>query len=209
MTTGRPDSGHWVVAGLTLAGRTILAAGRLLWWAGRLTVATAYALAWLGRRALWPLYLRVLWPAGLWLWTLVLRYATGLPLIHTRNAVYTPWRRGLRPPHRPPRRLPWMPRWRWDGRLNWLLARVPRVWWAYWPGWQRTLVRWCAAAVLYSWWRWPAVTPWVLLALAAATAYALVQVWGRHRPAPPQLPPRRVPSTIGPPPRLAAKNPAP
>lgn len=62
------------------------------------------------------------------------------------------WLRGAVPPARPARRF------------------VPRIHWAYWPGWQRAIVRWAFTALVVAGWLYPLATALTVAAAVAAAA---------------------------------------
>jgi hypothetical protein len=59
--------------------------------------------------------------------------------------------------------------------------RLPRIWWAWWPGWQRAVVRWALTGLVVAGWYAPLLTALVVALLAAVTISAAAYV-RRHRP---------------------------
>jgi hypothetical protein len=119
---------------------------------GVLSVVAAFFVGvwWLLRHLVAPLVKHVLAPATVFLLIIASRWFSGAALTgRARPATFT---RGAVPPARPARRF------------------AVRINWAYWPGWQRAVVRWVATALVVAGLMWPVAT------IAAVTAVVLTVV---------------------------------
>lgn len=115
-------------------------------------VAFFTGLVFLARWVVKPLVKYVLAPATVVVAVLVWRWLSGADLTgRKRTATF---RHGAVAPARPARRL----------------AR--RINWAYWPGYQRAIVRWVLTALLAAAWLYPVATALAMLSIIAAAVAA-------------------------------------
>ena len=125
--------------------------------AGVLSVIAAFCQGvwWLVRYIAYPLVKYVLAPATLFVLVMGWRWLSGAAL--TGKARPATFLHGAVPPARPVRRF--------TAGINW----------AYWPGWQRAIVRWVVTALVVTGLMWPAAT------IAAVAAVVLAAVAMRYR----------------------------
>ena len=122
---------------------------------GSLIVGFVVGLVFLIRRVIVPLVRHVVAPAVMIALVLAWRWLSGAAM--TGKARPASFRRGAVPPARPARRF------------------VARINWAYWPGWQRAIVRWVLTALVVAGLMWPAATT------AAVVSVVLAAVVMRYR----------------------------
>jgi hypothetical protein len=124
---------------------------------GVLSVIAAFVTGvwWLVRYIAYPLVKYVLAPATVFVLIMTWRWLSGAAL--TGKARPATFLRGAVPLARPVRRF--------TVRLNW----------AYWPGWQRAIVRWVLTALVVAGLMWPVAT------IAAVSAVVLAAVVVRYR----------------------------
>jgi hypothetical protein len=124
---------------------------------GVLSVIAAFCRGvwWLVRYIAYPLVKYVLAPATVFVLVMGWRWLSGAALTgKARPATFT---RGAVPPARPARRF--------AARINW----------AYWPGWQRAIMRWVLTALVVAGLMWPVAT------IAAVVSVVLAAVAMRYR----------------------------
>jgi hypothetical protein len=124
---------------------------------GVLSVIVAFfvGVGWLVRYLVVPLVKYVLAPATVLALVIAWRWFSGAAL--TGKARPATFGRGAVPPVRPARRL------------------AVRINWAYWPGWQRAIVRWVATVLVVAGLMWPAAT------ITAVVSVVLAAVVVRYR----------------------------
>ena len=133
---------------------------------------------WLIRYIVVPLVKYVLAPVTVFSLVMAWRWLSGAAL--TGKARRATFRRGATPPARPARRF------------------AVRINWAYWPGWQRAIVRWVLTALVVAGFMWPVATiagvvAVVLAAVVMRYRYAIAQRVRSLRPRPTVL---RVTATV-------------
>ena len=138
---------------------------------GVLSVIAAFCTGvwWLVRYIAYPLVKYVLAPVTVFCLVMGWRWLSGAAM--TGKARPATFRRGATPPGRPARRF------------------TVRINWAYWPGWQRAIVRWVLTALVVAGLMWPAVTTAAVVSVVLAAVvmryrYAIAQQVRSLRPRP-------------------------